>query len=435
MRQFLVFALLGGVAAPALAQATAPDRSIIYEDVEVMRRLLADAIARARPPVPVTFWQTRAHYPYTLMDTVRFNNARFGQPDAYPIFIDPVRLNLNTAYPIPLADYLFDDRDVNTRLYSFINTMQAADKPPPPTDGTYLKGVGPIFTLTVDHADAAALEPPNKSASLVANCARCHGAAMDAKVQPPPTAAKGTPVDPWDATLRKVRGESDPPAPKPAATRLNREEICLPGHLTELVFATLTKYGHRFRGLSPTDRLTVIVNVTGVAKPGERPAGDPAAQARSQADEQLALGDLHIKQGKSDEAVSAYRKAIEVLAKPLQFDPATPADQVTKGVEETSKTLRSAHGKLAQALLALGKLDEAKVAIEAAKSASIHLAPKSPKAASPAKISVPTKLTITLTKKTIDDHRAGRLTPAELRAAAEIEAIGFPGREKNANQQ
>ncbi|HKB05818.1 MAG TPA: hypothetical protein VKD90_26715, partial [Gemmataceae bacterium] len=177
------------------------------------------------------------------------------------------------------------------------------------------------------------------------------------------------------------------------------------------------------------ERITVVLTVKPAQKAATDSSNDPAAQTRAQAEEQLALGDLHAKQGKSDEAVGAYRQAVEILSKPLAFAVSTPHDQVTKATEESTKALRNAHGKLAQALLTAGKLDEAKAAIEAAKDATVTIKLDKAKPTAPAKPPLPTKLTVSLSKKAIDDHKAGKINLHELRSAAEVEAVGFAAAE------
>ena len=422
MRYFWLCSLAVMASVPAAAQPPMPDRKAMYEDVEVMRRLLGDSIARARPAA--TSWGFYYSSTPQSVDPLGFhmNRRLAASPSAIWNGLNP-RVSADAVYGVPLAfDYGFPNS--NTALFS---SLHVADRPAPTTDGTYLKGVGAVLTITLDLAEAGSLEPPAKSASLSATCARCHGATMDAKVQPSRPGAKPEPVDAWDITLRKVRGEKEP-APEAAPRRSSaREEICIPGALTELVLSNLADYGHRFRELPANEALTVVVSLKGAAPAAEVPADNPAAQARSQAEEQLALADLHAKQGKPDEAIRAYQKAIDVFSKPLRFADTTPYDQAKKAIEEATKVLRSAHGKLAQAMLAAGKLDEAKAAIEAAKTAGVRVEGlDSKKAAAPPKPPMPTKLTVRLTKQAIDSHKAGKTSASELRAAADVEAIGFP---------
>jgi hypothetical protein len=417
MRHLLVGSLFVGLTAPALAQDKRPDRTAMYEDVEVMRRLLAEAFTQSRMVNGAGYFQSRHA---VLFDPLNVNTIRIAGNDPYlwsGIYQqDPRRF---------LVGGSVDDLTFVNRGGNFFTTYWV-DPTPPPTDGTYLKGVGPLFNLTLEWADAAALGPPAKSASLVSNCAHCHGTAMDQKVKSPTVGVKREPPDPWDAKLRQVRGEKDLPAAEPPASHLNRDDICLPGNLTELALSAVATYGHRFRDLPTAERITVVLTVKPAQKAATDSSNDPAAQLRAQAEEQLALGDLHAKQGKVDEALAVYRQAVEVLSKPLTFSESTPHEQTTKATEETTKALRNAHGKLAQALLTAGKLDEAKAAIEAAKGATVSIKTEKPKPAPPTKPPLPTKLTVSLAKKAIDDHKTGKINLYELRSAAEVEAIGFP---------
>jgi Tetratricopeptide repeat len=420
MRHLLVGLSLVGLAVPALAQDKRPDRTAMYQDVEVMRRLLTEAITQARAAIGAGYFQyNRA----MLVDPLNANTIRVtgSDPAVWSGIYQPDVRRYFVGGSV-------DDLTFATRGGNFFTTHWV-DATPPPTDGTYLKGVGPVFNLTLEWTDAAAQEPPTKSAGLASNCAHCHGTAMDQKVKAPPAGPKREPPDPWDAKLRQLRGEKDPPAAEPPATRLNREEICLPGNLTELVLNSLTNYGHRFRELPPGERITVILTLKPAPTAAADATSDPAAQVRAQAEEQLALGDLHAKQGKSDESVAAYRQAVEILSKPLGFTETAPHEQVTKATEETTKALRNAHGKLAQALLTAGKLDEAKAAIEAAKGATVSIKTEKAKSTPPTKPPLPNKLTVSLAKKAIDDHKAGKTNLFELRSAAEVEAVGFPAPE------
>jgi len=422
MKYFWLCSLAVVASVPAAAQPPMPDRKAMYEDVEVMRRLLGDSIARARPAT--TSWGFYYSSTPQFVDPLYFH---VGKRNVGPTSVDWTglypRVSANNAvYGLPLAvDYGVGNS--NTALFS---GLHVADRPAPTTDGTYLKGVGVVLAVTMDLADAGSLEPPAKSASLAATCARCHGATMDTKVQPSRPGPKPEQADAWDITLRRVRGEKEPAAEAAPAAQLAREEICVPGAMTELVLSNLAEYGHRFRELPANEALTVVVTLKGAAPAAEVPADNPAAQAGSQAEEQLALADLHAKQGKPDEAIRAYQKAIDVFSKPLRFADTTPYDQATKAVEEATKVLRNAHGKLAQAMLAAGKLDEAKAAIEAAKTAGVRVEGlDSKKAVAPPKPLMPTKLTVRLTKQAIDSHKAGKTSASELRAAADVEAIGF----------
>jgi hypothetical protein len=412
MKRMLIGCCVLLAAGPAGAQPPAADRTAMYEDVEVMRRLLADAVGRARasgvsydlayPVDPVSNNATFRWYPY--LNTV-------GQ-------VIPNDSAWVTGLRGPVAT------DHSASLFSLYYGTAIDRGAPPATDGTYLKGVGPVFTVTLDQVNVGNLPLPKKGPAAAANCTHCHGPAMATKVQAV-TAPKAEPVDPWDKALRQVRGEPEPAAPAAPAARLTAEEVCGPGRLTELALDALAKYGPRFRELAAGERLSIAYTIRRAPKETPAAADLAGGAAKKTAEDLIAEGDLHAKQAKSADAVRAYQAAIDALTKPLAFSADVPHKQVQKAIEESTKTLRGAHGKLAQLLLEAGKLDEAKASIEAAKGASIRIETKAKPVAAPEKPPLPTKLTVTLTKKALDDSRAGRLDAAGLRAAAEVEAVGF----------
>lgn len=419
MKRILIGCCVLAAGGPAPAQKPAADRAAMYEDVEVMRRLLADAVGRAKGQAYASW--------------------------AGPLYVDPIgstsRPNWNTN--LLTTGGLIQGREVvwtpQLQPYVTMDSRTGAAQQmgyalwdfdrgglPPATDGTYLKGVGPVFTVTLDQADVAGLTPPQKGPALAANCAQCHGTAMAAKVQAA-TAPKAAPVDAWDQALRQVRGEPAAAAPVAPAARLTPEEICGPGRLSELALDALAKYGPRFRDVGPDERLTVVFTVRPAPKEAPAVAEDAGVAARKKAEEKVAEGDLHAKQGTRAEAAQAYRAAIDFLSRPLAFGSDTPAEQVRAATEEATNVLRKAHGRLAQTLiLDSAQLVAAKAAIDAAESAAVktQLVPRP--APPPEKPPLPIKLTVAVGKKALDDHKAGKLDVAGLRGAADLEAVGFP---------
>ena len=140
MKRMLIgcFVLLG--AGPVGAQPPAADRTAMYEDVEVMRRLLADAVGRGRG------------------QAVDY---------AYPMFVDPLANTVNLNYHPSLHRGLFDprtdsvwvnellpyvdaNRSRNSNAQTALYSPCVGDRPrtPPTTDGPTWKGAGPVFTVT-----------------------------------------------------------------------------------------------------------------------------------------------------------------------------------------------------------------------------------------------------------------------------------------------
>jgi hypothetical protein len=180
-------------------------------------------------------------------------------------------------------------------------------------EGVYLKGQGVVYTVTL---------PPMRH---------------DVKGGPVKPSAK--PLSDWERVRSELRGEKPPAEAAPASA---------PPSLAETLLRLLAKNGHHFTQLSPRQTLTVVVTFREPApktapagasvtagspatsmpgpsggNPGTMPGmaggtpgmpmmpgtGRPPATAR---DYEL-LGDLHLKQGRAQEASASYKKALECL--------------------------------------------------------------------------------------------------------------------------
>lgn len=424
--------LIFASAATAADAPKSPDRTAMYEDVEVFRRLLADKLAYARNVQMgrTVLWQGDLHHSLNTFDAnIPYISHYYRQVGLHDTANYYQKIAVNSLYAdvTPLTGVKGAITvGLGPQPVSLIYDFGQTNPSPPAVDGTYIKGVGVVYSLAMARAEAASLATPRKTASLASNCAKCHGTAMAGKIEPPPSVAKKEPIDSWDATLNSLRGVEEKPVPAPAV-QLAPEDVCIPGNLTELLLNSLTSYGHRFRELGPTESWTVVVTLTpdpsppAVAVPGI----EALAKRKKDADEAAALGDLHAKQAKHDDAVKTYQKAIDLLAQPFTFPEETPYDQAKVQIDESSKALRSVYGKLAQTLLTTGKLDEAKAAIEKAKSAAVRVEAMPKPVVAPVKAPLPIKLTVTLSKKAVDEHKAGKMNLFELRSAAEVEVVGF----------
>lgn len=142
------------------------------------------------------------------------------------------------------------------------------------------------------------------------------------------------------------------------------------------------------------------------------------------------LGDLHQKQGQSAEAVKAYQKAVEEYQAILEmhrrmaldFKGSLPARDV-----QAELGLADLYTKLAQAYVALGKKDLATQTLrslaELALRASAPEKPATPPAPTPQPL--PAKLIITAPKPLLDLAGAGKVTFEEFKKAATVEYHDF----------
>jgi tetratricopeptide (TPR) repeat protein len=243
---------------------------------------------------------------------------------------------------------------------------------------------------------------------------------------PKEQAARPTPktVSDWD----RIRGELHNEKPKGQ----DKEQPHKEPSLAEIILKVLAENGRHFGQLGDDESLIVIVTFRGGDPPPAK-AADPdkpkthqgASQAPSAEDKAKAallqgstsnahdyelLAELHLKQGKYEEAVKAYQQALEL----------------NPGAKQAAALYR----KLAEAYLGLGKDAEARQAIdkamELAKVGQAEAAEpvKQPKAT---RSPLPAKLIISAPKKLLDQVGSGKITPEEFQKAATVDYLTFPG--------
>jgi len=438
---FACFALLLTVPTVPRAQSPTPnapaaksaDKQTMYEDIEIMRRILNKQVGSVQVSVqdPTSFW-----YEYDGFSR-RVEPVPGTQFQRYSSSVDPAGVWLapnvaNTIYAARLGDTYYWSADSNHGKLNWI-TREGSN-----FDGAYLKGHGVVYTGSVPAASVAGLESPPRSLGLVSLCSSCHDAASIRKlVEPASEAAREEPTL-WEKVRREVRGAKDEPAPKPPE-RVLRQDICTPGALAERILETLAQNGHNFRALPANEGISVIVTVPGLgaqaAPAAQRKEKGEASTAVRTAKQLLDLADLHTKQGKNDEAAKTLADAIKRLAdQPLSYPQDTPYDTVAKEFLEAKQLLRTAYTKQAQLLLAAGKLKEAREALDKAENAGVVVnGQENPTGASSAEKSppaLPAKLVVTVSKKLLDEAHAGKIDVPGFKKGAEVEAIGFPAAAK-----
>jgi hypothetical protein len=271
------------------------------------------------------------------------------------------------------------------------------------TEGVYLKGHGVVCTLTLPRP---AHDPT-------------------AETSPPP----GQPISPWDRIRRELHGgKAGPTEQKGAAPR----EVSL----AVIVLRVLAENGRHFTELPENESITVVITFRGPEPrpgaggagwvqrnpPGGHPKGiqqvpmtfksevkDKAGGPSSGQDYEL-LGDLSLKQGKSDEAIRAYESA-------LKTEPVAP---------RAAKLFP----KIAQAYLAQGKVEEARRSLDRALEFATQKAGPQP-AAKPAPAAhspLPAKLIVSASRRLLDQVGSGRMTFEEFRKEASAEYLTFRAR-------
>ncbi len=351
----------------------------MYEDIEILRRILDRKLTPLYPSVPS-------------------KGERAGQTNYGTLYtplygpVDP-----NTGAPI----VTLDTQNQNYTIWPSVDTGQAylrdysslqypATIPLRSLEGVYIKGQGVVFTATL-----ASLKPPAK-------------AEADSSVKLWREAIVQQNSE-WDSIRRQVRKEKDEPK-KPAENK--------PPTLSDLLLRVLAENGHHFSQLGENESLTIILTVheespsppaaksgTGSTKADTR-SSDRHALLKETGDLAL-LGSMHLKQAKYPDAIVVYEKMLSLAKSPNQeADVRRMLAMCYAGMGENEK----ARAELDKAIDILKKGKESK---------------ENPTAAKPA-AALPIKLIISAPKKLLD--QADKITFEEFRRQASVETLRFGDR-------
>jgi tetratricopeptide (TPR) repeat protein len=401
-----------------VAPAFAADPTATHEDVEVMRRLISSSITTAA---------NSSHWGNDTQSGWHKYNLNSYSDQTYPSFH-----NYPASPPITLwSGFVRADGQVS-RFQSprvqdvrefYFTANNAAQNPLLHIDGNYLKGVGAIYALEVHESALGQMQLPKKSNTLASNCSKCHQNAMNAKIavvdKPKPKV-----VDEWDSTLADIKGVKPEMAAQPVSDWLQRDEICWQGNIAELLMGNLAKFGHRFREMAPDEKFAIAVTIRRM----ERTPVAKEPVKKSAAQEMIELAEMHAKRGKTDEAVKAYQQAIQAYSETLNFPADTTPEEAQAKLDQRIKSLKYARSQLAQYYMSLNRIDEATEELQKAKSADVKVGPM-PKAAA-ALPQLPTKISVVVSRKMIDDYKAGKMTIDQLREKIDVSTFGSIGEPK-----
>ena len=145
---------------------------------------------------------------------------------------------------------------------------------------------------------------------------------------------------------------------------------------------------------------------------------DPVANAGR--DYEL-LGDLHTRQGKTAEAVDAYSKAVQAAKTMTITILPGGTDDGKAMVERAKQRIKDLSTKLARTLLDAGRVDEARKALEVETMIKVDVSGSTRAAPVP----LPAKLTISATKKLLDQVGTGKMSYEDFRKQATIDYNTF----------
>jgi hypothetical protein len=324
----------------------------IYEDVEILRRLLIGKIVSVYVP------------------SSRASTLGFYSP--------------SPTYPSPNNSVLLwgGSPDGKSRTLDL--------------EGTYFKGQGVVYSVTLP---LPARDPRKDSGKDSART-----------------------LSDWERTRKEIHHENVSGPEKPNRTKSPS--------LTEVILQVLHQNGRHFTPLSADESLTVAITFRGDRRATWTGGGlrysttytemkradpnvnffqnNPYKTGDVSRDYEL-LGDLHMKQGKVQEALQAF----------------TRAHRESRSGEKKTQLLR----RIAQVYLALGKDAEAAHILEALRKGEKKL-PDDKKNGKARAADLPPKLIITVSKKLIESAAANKLTFAEFRKQAKVQYLNFPAAAK-----
>jgi len=344
----------------------------IYEDIEIMRRLLARKLV-----------------------------GRDGTTGAGTVSY-PLLNYLNQTYPGQQSQNI----DSYHRYATSVNQSGASTGFGGPVEGVYLGGKGVMFTVTMSTGNREVM--PTKGVAAPAVASEWERARQALHGENPEPTTKPDPVQPSIAdVVLKVLAENG----KHIRVR-DDEDVTVVVTLrnenpTAQTWWTPTQAGP-FTTIAPTNVSTAVAPVTEQA-PASPIAPPTAGHGKTARDFEL-LGDLHLRQKQYQQATEAFQRAIN-----LQPD--------------DPKQLAENFRKLAEAKLQLGQLNEAKSMIESAvewerksKQPAGTAAPKTENKPKP-ESSWPAKLLIVANKRQLDAVGSGKMTLEEFRQKTAVELV------------
>jgi tetratricopeptide (TPR) repeat protein len=424
------------------------------EEIEILRRLLDRALAKqqhalvstsvpgnAAPEPKLSYWQPNYNYnaPEPKLSYWQPNYNYNAPVTLWDIHSGATLVPSNTSPYIlgsPNQQYATWATTLNTvnPFYYHPNADHLATELRSP-QGVYLKGYGIVYTATLT------LPTVPSSADLKKPAAKA--------------------LTEWERTRLELRGEKIEPAKAPPPQEA----------IADAVLRVLARNGRHISQLAETEQVTVALTLssvrsscmqchgvpnsgssgkavtgtttsTGSSGDGNTTSGsssgggnptelkekeilDKIAALKKDAQKAALLGDLHLKQGKNEQAVASFEEALKAYQASVsglyrfglekrgtpEKDPALEQELVVAGT------------KLIQAYTAMGKTEEVKKTLKVLEEHLQKTSAETPSkpAEAPVKEELPAKLIISAPKKLLDLVGADKITFEEFRKNATVE--------------
>jgi tetratricopeptide (TPR) repeat protein len=333
----------------------------MYEDIEILRRLLSSKLAgfvTTSSGKPTYYWTRSNQGMYNLVDQTS------------------KKVIMELKDPQQAYSYLGGDAKILKLVSASIGL-----------EGTYFKGQGVIYTVTLPQP---AQDPRGVNSSPVSK-----------------------PLSEWELMRKVVRQEKTELVIKPDSKKSTS--------LTEVILRALAANGSHFKLLGDDENLMVAITFRSPTPSGSSlsqgyplhsygtPKGglfDPNRSNGSKTRDYELLGDLHLKQGRVDEAIQAYSAALKI--------------------KQGTKELAVLWQKMAKALLAKGDARGARQALDyALKSASGKTVGDPKITGLKSSALLPAKLIISAPKKVLDQVGSGKITFEAFAKAATVDYLTF----------
>jgi hypothetical protein len=406
----------------------------LYEDIEIMRRILDRAFTGLPGPTGTVHAVTSAAFTpdgKVLASTHDGEVRMWGFTQSCP-FVGRDRNTVNCA--ACHANFL------GQLELDFTSRGRPESAAPHGVEGVYLKDYGVVFsvTLPVERVEAVA------------------GGGATKPQRPVPSE--------WERARSELHGE-----------KINVEERKAPPEppsLADTIIKALAENGHYFSGLGDNERLTVAItlrpagrgaksgettswltnpgmagprgttaaaspysatqfNLTGIVGAELTPEKDEAGGWRQSANNYAHLGEMRLKQGRIREAVEAYEKATALYQKVVESINADRGDERWKEKMAAAAVAADALVRLAQAHLLQGNTDRAHQLIDRSAelagwaSSGKGEGGKAKTSSESSKATLPARLIISAPKQLLDQVGAGKITFDAFKKVADIQYLSF----------